>query len=74
MLLVAIENGEALIASTSVQQEVRATITGNPDFVLIARQFVWMELFTQRIYAKLGPDLLAKLDDEDRQIFESLII
>ena len=74
MLLVAIENGEVLIASTSVQQEMRATITRNPDLVLIARQFVWMELFTQRIYARLGPDLLAKLDDEDRQIFESLTI
>lgn len=73
MLLVAVENGEVLIASTSVRQEMRATITRNPDLVLIARQFVWMELFTQRIYARLGPELLGKLDDEDRQIFESLV-
>jgi Cd2+/Zn2+-exporting ATPase len=73
MLLVAVENGEVLIASTSVQQEMRATITSNPDLVLIAKQFVWMEMFTQRVYARLGPELLSKLDDEDRQIFESLI-
>ena len=49
-----------------------ATITGNHDLVHIARQFVWMELFTQRIYARLGPELLMRLDAEDRQIFESL--
>jgi Cd2+/Zn2+-exporting ATPase len=39
--------------------------------VLIARQFVWMELFTQRVYARLGPKLLAQLDPDDRRIFES---
>lgn len=73
MLLVAVENGEALIASTGAQHEMRATVTRNPDLVFIARQFVWMELFTQRIYARLGPELLNKLDEDDRQIFESLI-
>jgi hypothetical protein len=31
-----------------------------------------MELFTQRIYARLGSDLLERLEPEDRQIFESL--
>jgi Cd2+/Zn2+-exporting ATPase len=72
MLLVAIENGEVLIASTGAQHETRATVTRNVDLVFIARQFVWMELFTQRIYARLGPELLARLDGEDRQIFESL--
>jgi Cd2+/Zn2+-exporting ATPase len=53
---------------------MQATVTKNPDLVLIARQFVWMELFTQRIYAKLGPELLSRLDEDDRQIFESLAI
>jgi sugar-specific transcriptional regulator TrmB len=72
LLLVAVENGEALIASTGAQHEMRATVTRNPDLAFIARQFVWMELFTQRIYARLGPELLDRLDDEDRQIFESL--
>jgi Cd2+/Zn2+-exporting ATPase len=73
MLLVAVENGETLIASMGAQHEMRATVTRNPDLVFIARQFVWMELFTQRIYASLGPELLDRLDDEDRRIFESLI-
>jgi Cd2+/Zn2+-exporting ATPase len=71
-LLVVVDSVEVLIASVSVQKETTATITRNADLVLIARQFVWMELFTQRIYARLGGDLLARLDAEDRQIFESL--
>lgn len=69
-LLIVVDNQEALIASTN--HESAATITRNPNLVLIARQFVWMELFTQRVNARLGPDLLNRLDPEDRQIFESL--
>lgn len=61
---------ETLIANT--QAETRATITRNSNLVLIARQFVWMELFTQRIYNQLGDDLLARLTPEDRRIFASL--
>jgi Cd2+/Zn2+-exporting ATPase len=71
-LLVAVKQGEVLIAGTGVQQEMRSTVTRNPDLVLIACQFVWMELFTQRIYATLGADLLERLEPEDRRIFESL--
>lgn len=69
-LLIVVDNAEALV--TSSNEDVTATITGNANLVLIARQFVWMELFTQRVYAQLGPDLLERLDPEDRQIFESL--
>ena len=71
-LLVAVEGGELLVANTSTKRRVRGTVTNNPDLVLIARQFVWMELFTQRIYARLGSDLLERLEPDDRQIFESL--
>jgi Cd2+/Zn2+-exporting ATPase len=69
-LLVVVDSAEALVASTN--QETAATITRNSNLVLIARQFVWMELFTQRVYAQLGPELLNRLEPEDRQIFESL--
>jgi Cd2+/Zn2+-exporting ATPase len=69
-LVVIVDSQEALI--TSEDLETTATITRNRNLVLIARQFVWMELFTQRIYARLGSDLLAHLDPEDRRIFESL--
>lgn len=71
-LLVNADDREVLIAGSNPRQETSATITRNQDLVLIARQFVWMEMFTQRIYARLGADLLARLDPEDREIFESL--
>lgn len=71
-LLVDADDREVLIAGSNLRQETSATITRNQDLVLIARQFVWMEMFTQRIYARLGDDLLARLDPEDRKIFESL--
>lgn len=69
-LLVVADSKETLIASK--RREMMATITRNANLVLIARQFVWMELFTQRVYARLGSDLLEKLEPQDRQIFESL--
>jgi Cd2+/Zn2+-exporting ATPase len=69
MLLVAVEGGELLVASDD--GETRATATNNADLIFIARQFVWMELFTQRIYARLGDALLAQLAPEDREILAS---
>lgn len=69
-LLVVADSQETLIASKG--REMLATITRNVNFVLIARQFVWMELFTQRVYGHLTPELLGRLDPADRQIFESL--
>jgi Cd2+/Zn2+-exporting ATPase len=69
MLVVVVDRDEALIASTDA--DMFATITSNRNLVLIARQFVWMELFTQRISARLGADLLARLDPEDRKIFDA---
>lgn len=69
MLLVVVDNAEALIADGDRET---ATITRNAHLVGIARQFVWMEFFTQRIYARLGEDLVARLDPPDRRIFDSL--
>jgi sugar-specific transcriptional regulator TrmB len=71
-LLVAIDGEEVLIASPGTVKETTATVTRNPDLVLIARQFVWMELFTQRIYARLSSDLIERLDPDDQAIFASL--
>ncbi len=70
MSIVITDDGEALIASSL--SETTATITRNRNLILIAGQFVWMELFTQRVALRLGPDLLARLDPPDRSIFESL--
>lgn len=69
MLLIVVDGAETLIAGKDSEL---ATITRNAHLVQIARQFVWMEFFTQRIYAHLGEDLLARLSPEDRRIFESL--
>jgi Cd2+/Zn2+-exporting ATPase len=71
MLVLVVDRKECLIANTNF--EVKATITKNPDLVLIARQFIWMELFTQRIYYQLGDDLIERLEYDDRQIFNSLM-
>ncbi|MBN2470884.1 MAG: TrmB family transcriptional regulator [Anaerolineae bacterium] len=69
-LMVVADGQETLIATEAL--ETTATVTRNRNLVLIARQFVWMELFAQRVYARLGPEALERLAPEDRQIFESL--
>lgn len=65
-LIVVADEREFLIASGHTT--TTATVTTNPNMVLISRQFVWMELFAQRIFSRLGDDLLAVLDPDDRQI------
>jgi HTH-type transcriptional regulator, sugar sensing transcriptional regulator len=65
-LIVVADEREFLIASGHAN--TTATVTTNANMVLIARQFIWMELFAQRIFARLGPRLLAVLDAEDRQV------
>ena len=74
MLLIVADHTECLIANTGPAADegtILATITNNPNLVIIARQFVWMELFTQRIYKRLGLDLLTRLEEGDRRIFDS---
>ncbi len=65
-LIVVADEAQFLIASGHTITS--ATMTTNPNMVLIARQFIWMELFAQRIFARLGPDLLARLSPEDQQV------
>jgi predicted transcriptional regulator len=52
--------------------EVSATATTNRKIVAITRQFIWMEMFTQRIATRLGDELLDRLPAEDRAVFKSL--
>lgn len=65
-LIVVADEAQFLIASGHTVTS--ATMTTNPNMVLIARQFIWMELFAQRIFARLGPDLLERLSPEDQQV------
>lgn len=67
ILVVVADNQEALIASG--EPESSATITRNRNLVLISRQFVWMELFAQRVSTRLHADQLQDLDPQDRQYF-----
>ncbi len=68
LLVVLTDDGQVLIAD--LDTEATATITNNPNLVMIAHQFVWMEMFAQRIHAKIGPQLLEQLDPQDREILE----
>lgn len=68
-LVVVTDTHEALIADS--RPEMTATITRNRNLVLIARQFVWMELFAQRVYTHLGADVLSRLEPDDRRLLES---
>lgn len=67
-LVVIVDEREALIADGT--ESLLATATTNANLVLFARQFIWMEFFAQRIYARIGPDLLQYLDLADRQVLE----
>ncbi len=69
MLVVVVDGKECLIANLNL--DMMATITTNRNLVLISRQFVWMELFAQRIYERLSPAMLELLDESDRQILQN---
>ena len=72
MLVVVVDQEEALISSSN--EGLSATITNNRHLALIARQFVWMELFAQRIYKQIGNDLMPNLDPEDQRILRSFAL
>ena len=70
-LLLLVDNQEVLIANTS--NDPNATITTNTNLILIARQFMWMEVFTQRILSKFGREIVDELDMQDREILLNLL-
>lgn len=70
-LVVVVDGQEVLVAANGADREVTATVTRNRNLVLIARQFVWMELFAQRVFTHMDEELLARLDPSDRRVFES---
>jgi Cd2+/Zn2+-exporting ATPase len=72
MLVVVVDNHECLIANLNL--DVKATITRDKNLILISRQFVWMELFAQRIYKHLSPEFLNLLEKADRDILQSFSI
>lgn len=61
---------EALVASS--REPAAATVTNNSNWVSIARQFLWMELFAQKVVARLSPELIDRLDKETRTLLHGL--
>jgi len=70
LLLIVADGDQVLIAD--LRGETSATLTANSHMVLIARQFVWMELLTQRLNASGAPDPLAPLPAEERRFLEAI--
>jgi Cd2+/Zn2+-exporting ATPase len=69
-LVVVVDEQEVLIAG--MQTTYTATVTTNNNMVQIGRQFVWMELFAHRVFDRIGPELLDRLDPADRVVFETV--
>jgi Cd2+/Zn2+-exporting ATPase len=69
MLVVVVDGKECLIAN--LERDMTATVTTNKNLVLISRQFVWMELFAQRVYERLESAQLDLLDPADKQLLMS---
>ena len=69
MVVVVVDGKECLIAD--MNHEMTTTVTSSRNLVLITRQFVWMELFAQRINESVNPDLLDQLEENDRKILQS---
>jgi len=65
-IVIVTDERECLIAGPG--ENALATVTTNTNLVLITRQFIWMELFSQRIFSRLDADLLDRLDPEDRRV------
>jgi len=68
LLMVVVDGEESLIAD--LNRDMVATITTNKNLVLISRQFVWMELFAQRINERINPAMLEVLEESDRKILQ----
>ena len=69
MLVVVMDGQECLIAD--LEHALTATVTTNKNLVLISRQFVWMELFAQRVYERLDPGQLDRLAQGDKELLLS---
>jgi HTH-type transcriptional regulator, sugar sensing transcriptional regulator len=65
MFLLVADGKQCLMAS--VEPEMTATLASNRNLVFIARQFVWMELFTQRLYRRPAAAGPARLKAKARQ-------
>jgi Cd2+/Zn2+-exporting ATPase len=73
--MLVVDGKEVMIANApgSAALETSATITRNRQLLMVSSQFIWMEMFAQRLQHLIGGDLLSRLSPEDRGIFEAMI-
>ncbi len=70
LMLIVADSAETLIAD--LRGDGSATLTTNSHMVHIARQFIWMELLTQRLNASGAPDPMAALPPGEREFLEAV--
>ena len=66
IVIVVADRQTALIGGTT--EATSAAWTTNPHLVFVAREYIWQELFTQRLGEQLPLDMLARLAPLDRAV------
>ncbi len=64
-IVVVADGGHALIGG--VGNDDTAVWTGNRHLVFISLQYIWQEMFTQKVSERLGKDLICELTPEERK-------
>ena len=66
IVIVVADRQTALIGGTT--EATSAAWTTNPHLVFVAREYIWQELFTQRLGEQMPLDMLARLAPLDRAV------
>ncbi len=64
-IVVVTDGSQALVGGTGADDTV--VWTGSRHLVFIARQYIWQEMFTQRVAERLGQELWSVLSTEERR-------
>jgi Cd2+/Zn2+-exporting ATPase len=64
-VVLVIDGSECLIGGTGASET--CIWTGNRHVVFIARQFIWQEVFTQKVLARLGKEVFGVLSEDERR-------
>ncbi len=64
-LVLVSDGSQCLIGGTGASET--CIWTGNRHVVFIARQFIWQEVFTQKVLERLGQEILSVLSEDERK-------
>lgn len=64
-LVLVTDDSQCLIGGTGINET--CIWTGNRHVVFIARQFIWQEVFTQKVLERLGKEVFGALSEEERK-------